>query len=96
MRRFPRQVLNYAASGQISAKSNRDRVIGGKLASSRQRSLNVSPAFSIGTASHQSSHGPSLLAKHSGKFPECGTSHFGRVSKVMVFDKPAKFIRARS
>ena len=44
-----------AASGQISAKSNCGRVISATLAAcfSRQRSLNRSPAFSTGMASHQ-------------------------------------------
>jgi hypothetical protein len=52
----------HAASGQISAKSNRGRVIGGVLALSRQRSLKPSPALSIGMASNHAGHRLSSLA----------------------------------
>jgi hypothetical protein len=52
------------ASGQISAKSSRGRVISPTLAAcfSRQRSLNRSPAFSTVIASHHAPHWLSSLA----------------------------------
>ena len=53
---------SHAASGQISAKSSRGRVIGGVLALSRQRSLNRSSAFSTTMASHHAGHRLSALA----------------------------------
>ena len=56
------QCCNHAASGQISAKSNRGRVIGGMLALSRQRSLNRSSAFSTTMASNHAGHRLSSLA----------------------------------
>jgi hypothetical protein len=53
-----------AASGQSRAKSSRGRVISPTLAAcfSRQRSLNRSPAFSTGMASHHAPHWLSSLA----------------------------------
>jgi len=57
-----RRYLESVASGQISANSNRGLVIGGMLAWSRQLSLNRSPAFSSGMASHHARHGLSSLA----------------------------------
>ena len=58
----PSRFCNHAASGQISAKSNRGRVIGGMLALSRQRSLNRSSAFSTTMASNHAGHRLSSLA----------------------------------
>src|SRR5208283_2005772 len=54
--------LDSVASGQISANSNRGRVVGGTLALSRQRILNRSPAFSTGMASYHAGHRLSALA----------------------------------
>jgi hypothetical protein len=60
-----RSVLPHAASGQIKASANRSRLTGETVLKSRQRSLNLSPAFSMGTASHHDRHGPSSLASTS-------------------------------
>src|SRR5208282_662495 len=54
--------LDTFVSGQISANSNRGRVVSGALALSRQRSFNRSPAFSTGMASHHAGHRLSALA----------------------------------
>jgi hypothetical protein len=59
------RALGHVASGQISANSSRARVHGDLLTPSRQRSLNPSPTFSTGMASHHDDHGPSDLANTS-------------------------------